>query len=47
MMSWFNVYGSFRQIIQDLVAPSLEVMLGKLDAINARVDGVERSLNFY
>jgi len=37
-MGWFNVYGSFRQIIQDLVAPSLEAIQGQLEAINAAVN---------
>src|SRR5437867_10365138 len=43
-MGWFNVYGSFRQIIQDLIAPSLEAIQGKLEAINAKVDAL--NVNF-
>src|SRR5882762_9520204 len=43
-MGWFNVYGSFRQIIQDLVAPSLEAIQGQLEAINARVDVLDIKL---
>ena|SRR5437899_9047823 len=39
-MGWFNVYGSFRQIIQDLIAPSLEAIQGKLEAINSKVDAL-------
>src|SRR6267143_1642602 len=44
-MGWFNVYGSFRQIIQDLVAPSLEAIQGQLEAINARVDALNIKLD--
>src|SRR5437667_10537034 len=44
-MGWFNVYGSFRQIIQDLVAPSLEAIQGQLEAINARVDALNVKLD--
>src|SRR3989442_15428646 len=44
-MGWFNVYGSFRQIIQHLVAPSLEAIQGQLEAINARVDALNVKLD--
>jgi len=44
-VAWFNVYGSFRQIIQDLVAPTLEAIQGDIRALNARIDSVNAGLN--
>ena len=40
-MAWFNVYGTMRQVIQDLVAPSLEAIQGKLEALDAKIDAMD------
>src|SRR5262249_44838382 len=45
LVAWFNVYGSFRQIIQDLVAPTLEAIQGDIRALNARIDSVNSTLS--
>ena len=38
-MAWFNVYGSFRQINQDLIAPS------RVEAtLQAKIESVEATL---
>ena len=44
-VAWFNVYGSFRQIIQDLVAPSLAAIQGKLEALNSKIDSLNTKLD--
>lgn len=44
-MAWFNVYGSLRQVIQDLVAPGLEAILGKIEAMNGRFDGQDMKID--
>lgn len=43
-VGWFNVYGSFRQIIQDLIAPALESIQGKLEAVDAKIDALDTKI---
>ncbi len=41
-MTWFSVYGSVKQAIQDVIAPEIQALRGDIHAIDARFDGLER-----
>ena len=41
-MTWFSVYGSVKQAVQDVVAPEIQALRGDIRAVNARVDNLEK-----
>ena len=41
-LTWFNVYGSVKQAIQDVIGPKIQDLRGDIRAIDARIDGLEK-----
>ena len=41
-MTWFSVYGSVKQAIQDVVGAEIQTLRGDIKAVNARIDGLEK-----
>ena len=41
-MTWFSVYGSAKQAIEDVIAPEIQALRGDIRAIDARIDGLEK-----
>jgi hypothetical protein len=44
-MAWFNIYGSVRQIFQDVIAPEMQSLHGEFRAVHAQIESIKERLD--